>query len=104
MALYYRTEYRIGRRTGQVCRTYNGLAAFLAIALDLIFVFTFDFLFSVLFLVLRLTVRLLWFVAYALSLPFRAARWMASRLEAVATRRGGGPAMAKPAWAGFDEV
>ena len=59
---------------------------------------------AVLFLALRLTVRLLWFIAYLLSLPFRAARWMAARLEAVAIRRGGGPAMSKPAWAGLDEV
>jgi hypothetical protein len=106
MPLSYRTEYRIGPRTGQVIRTYTGPAAFVAIALDLIFVFTFDLLFATLFLTLRITARLLWFVAHVLSLPFRAARWVATRVEALSARNRPPvhPALAKPAWAGLDEV
>ena len=42
MGLYYQTEYRLGRRGGRVCRTYTGLRAFLAIAVDLGFLLTFE--------------------------------------------------------------
>jgi hypothetical protein len=36
VALYYETEYRLGRRVGRISRSYTGVHAFLAIVLDLI--------------------------------------------------------------------
>jgi hypothetical protein len=35
VALYYQTEYRLGRRVGRISRSYTGVHAFLAIVLDL---------------------------------------------------------------------
>jgi hypothetical protein len=35
MALYYQTEYRLGRRVGKISRSYTGVHAFLAIVLDM---------------------------------------------------------------------
>ena len=35
MALYYQTEYRLGRRVGRISRSYTGMHAFMAIVLDL---------------------------------------------------------------------
>ena len=107
MGLYYQTEYRLGRRGGRVCRTYTGLRAFLAIAIDLCFVLTFDLFFSLLFFGLRLAFQVLWVVAYALSFPFRLARWVGRKLERRSASSGQGQAPTfplKPAWASFDEV
>jgi hypothetical protein len=42
MALFYQTEYRMGRR-GRICRTYTGLQALVAIAIDLVFGLLFEF-------------------------------------------------------------
>jgi hypothetical protein len=108
MGLYYQTEYRLGRGGGRVCRTYTGLRAFLAIAIDLVFMFTFELVLGLVFFLAR---NLIWVVAgilmavfYALSIPFRVARWVSLKLS-----RGvgaGAPAGGtfKPAWAGHDEL
>lgn len=53
MALYYRTEYRIGNR-GRICRSYTGLAAFGAIVFDLGFGLIFELVTAVIGLSLRL--------------------------------------------------
>jgi hypothetical protein len=108
MGLYYQTEYRLGRGGGRVCRTYTGLRAFLAIAIDLVFMFTFELVLGLLFFLAR---NLIWIVAgillavfYALSIPFRVARWVSlklSRGEGTDAPAGG---HLKPAWAGHDEV
>src|SRR5271166_4315263 len=107
MGLYYQTEYRLGRRGGRVCRSYTGLRAFLAIAIDLLFLLTFELVFGVIFFVLRNVLTLLKGVLYALSLPFRAVQWVSLRLDertaAARTRRAAGTIL-KPAWAGSDEL
>ena len=108
MGLYYQTEYRLGRRGGRVCRTYTGLRAFLAIAVDLLFLLTFELLFGLFFFLLRNLTRIvgsiLLAVCYALSVPFRVARWVSVKLN----RREGSESAAsphfKPAWAGYEEV
>src|SRR3954463_2159749 len=85
MGLYYQTEYRLGRRGGRVCRTYTGLRAFLAIAMDLAFMFTFELMFGLLFFaarnLMRIAGRLLLAVFYALSIPFRVAHWVSLKLS-----------------------
>jgi len=107
MGLYYQTEYRLGRRGGRVCRSYTGLRAFLAIAIDLLFVLTLELAFGVILFVLKNFLTLLKGILYALSLPFRAAQWVSLKLDlraaAVRSRRGAG-ANLKPAWAGSDEL
>jgi hypothetical protein len=107
MGLNYQTEYRLGRRGGRVCRRYTGLRAFLAIAIDLLFLLTFELVFGVIFFVLRNVLTLFKGVLYALSLPFRAAQWVSLKLDqraaAVRSRRGAG-AILKPAWASSDEL
>jgi hypothetical protein len=107
MGLYYLTEYRLGRRGGRVCRSYTGLRAFLAIAIDLLFLLTLELVFGVLFFVPKNVLTLLKGVLYALSLPFRAAQWVSLKLDQraaeVRSRRGAG-ALLKPAWAGSDEL
>ncbi len=107
MGLYYQTEYRLGRRGGRVCRSYTGLRAFLAIAIDLLFVLTFELAFGMMFFVLKNVLTLFKGVFYALSLPFRVAQWVALKLDqraaAVRSRRRAG-AILKPAWAGSDEL
>jgi hypothetical protein len=55
MALYYQTEYRLGKR-GRISRSYTGFQAFVAIFFDLIFGLVFELVTSVLSLLLRLTV------------------------------------------------
>ena len=108
MGLYYQTEYRLGRRGGRVCRTYTGLRAFLAIAVDLVFLLTFELLFGLLFFLAR---NLTWIVGgillavfYALSVPFRVAHWVSLKLNRrVGTGSAAGPHL-KPAWAGYEEV
>jgi hypothetical protein len=111
MGLYYQTEYRLGRRGGRICRTYTGLRAVLAIAIDLLLILTFDFAFGLLFLVLRtlgkVVLVLLTAVFYLLSVPFRIARWVAHKLEQGPSANQADPAAArplKPAWAGYDEI
>jgi hypothetical protein len=37
MSLYYHADYRVGPRSGRVCRSYSGFRAFLAILFDLVF-------------------------------------------------------------------
>jgi hypothetical protein len=108
MGLYYQTEYRLGRNGGRVCRSYTGLRAFLAIAVDLLFVLTFELTFALLYFIMRIAFRLLTAVAYALTLPFRAARWVSARLVTQAPDHRGywreTPAEMKPAWVGYDEI
>jgi hypothetical protein len=107
MGLYYQTEYRLGRRGGRVRRSYTGLRAFLAIAIDLLFLLTFELVFWVIFFVLKNFFTIFKGVLHALSLPFRAAQWVALKLDqkaaAVRSRHGAG-AFLKPAWAGSDEL
>ncbi len=106
MGLYYQTEYRLSRRGGRVCRSYTGLRAFLAIAIDLLFLLTFELVFALLFFALRMGLLLLKGVFYVLSLPFRAAQWVSLKLEQrteARTRHGAG-AVLKPAWAGSREI
>jgi hypothetical protein len=104
MGLYYQTEYRLGRGGGKVCRTYTGLRAFLAIAIDLLFMFTFEIVFGLLFFMARNLTRIvggiLLAVFYALSIPFRVAHWISLKIS----RRGESDPHLKPAWAGYDEV
>ncbi len=107
MGLYYQTEYRLGRRGGRVCRSYTGSRAFLAIAIDLLFVLTFELVFGVTCFVLRNVLTLFKGVLYALSLPFRAARWVSLKLyqrAAVVQSRRGAVVILKPEWAGCDEL
>jgi hypothetical protein len=107
MGLSYQTEYRLGRRGGTVRRSYTGVRAFLAIAIDLFFVLTFDLVFGLLFFLLRQTLTLLTFIFYILSLPFRFARWVSLRLERRPTRSVAGldrGTLLKPAWPAYDEV
>lgn len=106
MAFQYTTEYRLGRR-GQVCRTYDGLQALIAIAFDL----ALALVFGLVGLGLR-TVR--WCVMTA----YRVARWcvmtafrMAVALLGLPLRAiravslaSSGRGAAKPAWASFDEL
>lgn len=106
MGLYYQTEYSLGRRGGKVCRTYTGLRAFLAIAIDLLFLLTFELVLAVLFFALKNVLLLVKCVLYALTLPFRVAQWASLRLEQ--TRGRSNPtrrrAAFKPAWAGSQEI
>jgi hypothetical protein len=107
MGLYYQTEYRLGRRGGRVCRSYTGLRAFLAIAIDLLFLLTVELVFWVILFVLKNLFTLLKGVLYALSLPFRVAQWVAFKLDqkaAAARSRHGAGAFLKPAWSGSDEL
>jgi hypothetical protein len=107
MGLYYRTEYRLGRRGGTVGRSYTGIRAFLAIAIDLFFVLTFDLVFGLVFFVLRNLLRLLTALFYLLTLPFHVARWVSHKFERKSFVATAGPhpsAPLKPAWPAFDEV
>jgi hypothetical protein len=107
MGLSYQTEYRLGRRCGTVRRSYTGVRAFLAIAVDLFFVLTFELVLGLLFFVLRNVFTLLTGVFYILSLPFRFARWVSLQLERPPARTPAGQdlgALLKPAWPRYDEV
>ncbi len=107
MGLYYQTEYRLGRRGGTVCRSYTGLRAFLAIVIDLLFLLTFDLTLGVVRFALRTVWWLLTGIAYALSLPFRAARWVSLKLDqraAAARGRRAAGTFFKPAWSGLNEL
>jgi hypothetical protein len=111
MGLYYQTEYRLGQGGGKIRRSYTGLRAILAIAVDLFFVLTFELLFGLLFLVLRNIKRIVYFalmaVFYVLSVPFRVARWVSRRVEQRApfgTSTGAEREPFKPVWAGFEDI
>jgi hypothetical protein len=56
MALYYQTQYRLGRRGGRVCRSYSGFQAFIAILFDLVFGLVFELVSSVIALAFRLVI------------------------------------------------
>jgi hypothetical protein len=124
MALYYQTEYRLGKR-GRISRSYTGLQAFLAIFFDLIFGLIFELVTNVVGLALRLVVMLLqlgfvvlrrsWStliaviaaIAYMVTIPFvflhHALDRLRSRLEA--DRRNSHPiSTVKPDWALGREV
>jgi hypothetical protein len=55
MALYYQTEYRLGRR-GRISRSYTGIQAFVAILFDLVFGLAFELVTIVMGLALRLVI------------------------------------------------
>jgi hypothetical protein len=119
MAIYYQTEYRMGRR-GRVCRYYTGLQALVAIFFDLTFGLAFELisiairLMSRLFLTaVKLGVELLrgsWKIlvaavtvlVYLATLPFALlnqwAGWLRTRLRTSHHNAVGGPS-AKPEWA-----
>jgi hypothetical protein len=95
MTFQYKTEYCLGRR-GRVCRTYGGIRALVAIALDLALGLTFG-LDGLGWWLVRRSVLTAYQVAAALvSLPLRAVR------EVSDAHRGCGAA--KPAWATLDEL
>lgn len=108
MGLYYQTEYRLGRRGGRVCRTYTGLRAFLAIGVDLVFMLTFEFALGLLYFLVRNVVwvggGVLMALFYALSVPFRVARWVSLKLAPSAHLRPASGPHLKPAWEGYEEV
>ena len=85
MGVYYQTEYRLGRRGGVVCRTYTGPRAYLAIAFDLFFLLTFEFVLALVALIMRnfcvIVMTMLRTIFYLLSVPFRVAHWIASKLK-----------------------
>jgi hypothetical protein len=103
MALYYQTEYRMGRR-GRICRSYTGLQALAAIGIDLFFGLIFEFLLLLPGLIARVVVimfrfavellRRVWKIlvegmtvlVYLLTLPFAllhlGADWLWSQLTA----------------------
>ena len=58
MALYYQTEYRLGRR-GRISRSYTGFQAFCAILFDLVFGLVFELVTIVISLALRVVFRVL---------------------------------------------
>jgi hypothetical protein len=125
MALYYQTQYRLGRRGGRVCRSYSGFQAFIAILFDLIFGLLFEVVSSVIVLTFRLVVLTLQLVVqvlkivasvlvavlttvlYILTLPFAILHQTAVRLtpqvaaERDAAHQG---APRKPEWAFSREV
>ena len=84
MGLYYQTEYRLGRRGAGSAGPTPG-CAFLAIAVDLLFLLTFELLFGLFFFLLRNLTRIvggiLLAVFYALSVPFRVAHWVFRQLN-----------------------
>jgi hypothetical protein len=67
MALYYQTQYRLGRRGGRVCRSYSGFQAFMAILFDLVFGLVFELVSSVIALAFRLVVLALQLVVQVLK-------------------------------------
>lgn len=79
MGWTYHTQYRLGRRAGRVCRTYEGPQAVVAITIDLML--------SLLFGLIGFVVRLAWnislaavqFVVELLKLPVRTLRQIVHR-------------------------
>jgi len=68
MALYYQTQYRLGRRGGRVCRSYSGFQAFVAILFDLVFGLVFELVSSAIALAFRLVVLALQLVVQVLKI------------------------------------
>ena len=102
MALFYQTEYHLGRR-GRVTRTHRGLPALIAIGLDLMLATVFAVVGGVLqmawriarlaVLAVRELVRIVArFLGDVVTLPWRVARHMAS------------PRTGKPVLASFREL
>jgi hypothetical protein len=126
MALYYRTEYRLGNR-GRVCRSYTGFPAFVAIVMELVFGLLFELVFSVFalatqiaVLAVHLTLRLFqlyWrfmiaamtLVVYAVTMPFV---WIHDLVDGLRyggrterdSGRGSPEGVRKPSWAFSREV
>jgi hypothetical protein len=73
MALYYQTQYRLGRRGGRVCRSYSGFQAFMAILMDLVFGLLFELVSSVIALAFRLVVMAVQLVIVVVKLNWRVA-------------------------------
>jgi hypothetical protein len=73
MALYYQTQYRLGRRGGRVCRSYSGFQAFMAILMDLIFGLLFELVSSLIALAFRLVVIALGLAILVVKLNWRVA-------------------------------
>jgi hypothetical protein len=112
MGLSYRTEYHFGRRGARICRSYTGLRAVLAIAIDLFFVLTFELGLGLVLLVLRNLIRVLSLLfelaIHLLVLPFRIARridaCLSRYVESRRSRRAARGFASKPAWSGLDEI
>jgi hypothetical protein len=125
MALYYQTQYRLGRRGGRVCRSYSGFQAFMAILFDLVFGLVFELVSSVIALAFRLAiltlqlvvqvVRITWsvvvaaltIVLYVVTLPFALLHEMLARLKppvSAEPESAYGGATQKPEWAFSREV
>jgi hypothetical protein len=118
MAIYYQTEYRLGRR-GRIRRSYTGMRAFAAIFLDLIFGLVFETVASAIGLAFRVSalaahlvlqvaktglkilVAALATVAFLATLPFallhQAVRQVGS-LHPAAGRHVDGDSALKPEW------
>jgi hypothetical protein len=106
MAFHYTTEYRLGRR-GRVSRTYGGLQALIAITFDLALALVFGLIglgmqaarrcLVAAYRVARWCVMTAYRVVVALlGLPLRAIRGLSFASSA--------RTVAKPAWAGLDEL
>jgi hypothetical protein len=95
MALIYTTEYSLGRR-GRIQRSYTGVQALIPIAFDLVLGFSFGVIGLGLRLLQVCVVTAYRFTVALLGLPLRAVR----ALLALQTGR----AVAKPAWASFEEL
>jgi hypothetical protein len=106
MALYYQTDFGLGRRGRRIRRTYTGFWAFIAIIADLCFMLTLELTLAVLVLVLKATFRVILGLAYLLTLPFRAIRWVSARVRSSLgdSRTARGSFLVKPAWEGLAEI
>jgi hypothetical protein len=94
MTFIYTTEYSLGRR-GRINRSYTGIQALIAIAIDLALGFSFGLIGLGLWLLRVCVTTACRFAVAVLALPLRAARAVFPR------HRGRG--VAKPAWASFEE-
>lgn len=125
MALYYQTEYRLGRHCGRISRSYTGMHAFLAIVLDLFLGSVFALVAMTIGLAVRLTlfalqigvfvVRAHWhllvavmtMLVYCLTLPFALLHEAVDRRRSAEKstdyRFSAGPAP-KPEWAWSREI
>ncbi len=125
MALYYQTQYRLGRRGGRVCRSYSGFQAFMAILFDLVFGLVFELVSSVIALAFRLVilafqlvvqilritgsivVAVLTTVLYILTLPFAVLHQTVVRVKPPGSAEHDDPCHGvalKPEWALSREV
>ena len=95
MAFTYTTEYYLGRR-GRVNRAYSGIQALIAISFDLALGFTFGLIGLTLWLIRGCCVTTYRFAISLFALPFKAVRSMFAPHPDLA--------VAKPAWALFDEL